>query len=127
MDFLMEHPYFPFLRRIHGPNEKSNTIFVQGDTEYLNEDIVSYTFWLTCLNSNLKIRAVLWNIPISKITIVERLGFALLSIPPIADFDKIFEVGIGHQSICLDHCACVAVSIPSTSDRLLLRPYKLSK
>lgn len=41
MDFLREHPYYPFLRRTYGPNQKPNIIFVQGDRQYLNADIVS--------------------------------------------------------------------------------------
>ena len=73
----------------------------------------------------MQIKAVLWNLPITDITIVDKLGFALVTLAPIADFDKIFEIGIGHQSICLDKCACVAITIPSTTERFLLRPYKL--
>ena len=72
-----------------------------------------------------KLRAVLWNLPIEEITTVQKLGFALIKIAPIAEFDKIFEVGLGKNSICLDKCSCLAVAIPSTKDRFLLRPYKL--
>ena len=41
MDFLREHPYYPFLRRTYGANQKPSIIFVQGDRQYLNADIVS--------------------------------------------------------------------------------------
>ena len=41
MDFLREHPYYSYLRPVYGSTKKSGLIFVQGDAEYLNEDIVS--------------------------------------------------------------------------------------
>ena len=47
MDFLREHPYYPFLRRTHGSDQKPNIIFVQGDRQYLNADIVRSFFEIT--------------------------------------------------------------------------------
>ena len=44
MDFLREHPYYSHLRPVYGSTKKSGLIFVQGDAEYLSEDIVSFVF-----------------------------------------------------------------------------------
>ena len=38
MDFIWTDPFLPHLHRI--PENKKNMIFIQGETEYLNDDLV---------------------------------------------------------------------------------------
>ena len=55
---------------------------------------------------------MLWNLPIDEIFIYQKLGFAIIKIEAVADFAKIFQNGIGRNSISLGlsfktlYCIC---------------------